>query len=90
MNLEALLQDESFAKAVENAENLDEIAGLFNSRGIDVSSSDIQKAMDAVQNGELSESNLEAVAGGVVTPVVVSAAIIGAYVFSKWKRTWKR
>lgn len=85
MNINELLHDEEFAKAVENSESLEDIVKLINSKGIEVSADDIQKAMDAAENGELSEDSLESVAGGVVTPVLVGIAI-GTYLLSKWGR----
>ena len=85
MNIEALLQDEAFAKEVNEAKNLEDVARLFNDKGIEVSAADIQKAMDSSDSGELSEENLEAVAGGLITPIV-AGAVIGAYLIGKmWK-----
>ena len=89
MDIETLLRDEDFSKEIEKANNLEEVAQLFNAKGIEVSAADIQKAIDASDDGEFTEGNLENVAGGLVTPVIAGAAI-GAYLIAKlWKRGWK-
>ena len=87
MNIHELLQDEEFAKAVDNADSLEDVVKLINSKGIEVSVEDIQKAMDAAESGELSEDSLESVAGGVVTPVLVGIAV-GVYLLSRWGRKY--
>ncbi len=83
MDIETLLHDEAFAKEIDKANNLEEIAQLFNDKGIEVSAADIQKAMDASDNGELNEESLEDVAGGV-TPVFAAVGIAAYLIARRW------
>ena len=89
MDIETLLQDESFTKRIDEANSLEEVALLFKEKGIEVSAADIQKAMDSSTSGELMEDSLESVAGGLATPII-ACAVIGAYLIARqWKRGWK-
>jgi len=84
MDIDALLHDQSFTKKIDEADSLEEVAQLFNDKGIEVTASDIQRAMDAAGNDELSEESLEDVAGGAAGILV--AAAIGAYLLYRWKK----
>ena len=83
MNIEGLLQDEVFAKEVENAGSLEEIAKLLNAKGIVISTDELQKAMDFAESGELSEDSLEDVAGGMLIPVPI---IITRWIINRLRR----
>lgn len=67
MDIEKLLQDEEFVKAIEAAEEDAEVIRLFGEKGITVTDEDVA-AFRAEAAGELSEKGLSEVAGGIIYP----------------------
>jgi predicted ribosomally synthesized peptide with nif11-like leader len=66
--IEELLANAEFADKLAQCETCDEIAALFGTEGIEVSSEELENAMAQVpalnENGEISEDDLEHVSGG--------------------------
>lgn len=63
--IKKLLSDDSFLKEFSETKSEKEAAELFVKHGVQVTESDIKK-MFAESSGELSDENLDSVAGGVV------------------------
>ncbi len=63
MSPEELLKDEEFVDRIREAKSLAEVVELFGSKGIEVTEAELKSALDD-QEGELTEDNLEGVAGG--------------------------
>ena len=63
MNPEELVKDEAFIDRIKKAESLAEIVEIFRSEGLDVTEAELKSMLDD-QEGELTEENLEGVAGG--------------------------
>ena len=60
-----LMQDEQFKSKLSDAENLDEMAVLFQNEGIQVTGADLEAALEnQLTSEELTEESLENVAGG--------------------------
>lgn len=87
MNIEDLLQDAEFTKQVENAERLDDVVELLNKKGFEVTAEDLTNALKAA-NGELSEENLEDVAGG--TSLAIKAGVIAGKAVGYWIKKYGR
>ena len=86
MTIEELSKDSEFLKKIENAKGADEIIALFKDKGIDVTKEDLEKIAAMPESGELSEADMENVAGGILLgpsllPIsyIVARAIIKAY-----------
>ena len=58
-----LLNDKELVAKLENAENAQEVSELLAGKGVEISAEQIEAVM-AKDQGELSEENLENVAGG--------------------------
>ena len=58
-----LLNDKDLVAKLENAENAQEVSELLAGKGVEISAEQIEAVM-AKDQGELSEENLENVAGG--------------------------
>ncbi len=66
MNLEELLNDVGFAAQLEAVKDDPEaMAKLFNEKGIEVTAEELRQAMEMMEKEELSEAELEDVAGGI-------------------------
>lgn len=63
MEVNALLRDAELADALSNAKDSAEIAGLLQSRGLDVSAEEVECVFSS-ELGELDERELEFVTGG--------------------------
>lgn len=63
MNIEELMQDESFIEEIKNVTSAEELTELLCSKGIDVTVDQIKAAM-AEADGELDENALDSIAGG--------------------------
>ena len=61
--VQALMQDEQFKEKLSQAEDLEAMAALFRNEGFEITGEDLKAAVEQ-QDGELSEENLENVAGG--------------------------
>ncbi len=66
MSIEELLRDDEFVKDLEAAERDSDVLELFNRHGIEITEADIKAIRIENSNGELSEENLEEVAGGML------------------------
>lgn len=74
--VQKLMEDEQFKVKLANAQDLDEMAALFQSEGIQVTGSDLEAAaMMSQDDEELDEEKLESVAGGLA-PIIVAGIII--------------
>ena len=63
---DSILHDKDLVARLENAESAEELSALLAEKGVEISPEKIDEVMAElpVQEGELSESDLEAVAGG--------------------------
>ena len=67
--LNTLLEDEVFLNKILNAENPEEVSALFAENGITLSVKEVEilrSRLESADNNELSEDQLENVAGGAV------------------------
>jgi predicted ribosomally synthesized peptide with nif11-like leader len=81
--IEELMANTEFTDKLSQCETCDEIAVLFGTEGIEVSGEELETAMERVaaqnENGELSEENLEQVAGGVLATALAIVQIGAPY-----------
>ena len=80
MKLEELMQNEEFTAKLEKAKDLDEVLAMLKEQGIELSKENLETAVRQLDESELDESSLEAVAGGSV----FSSVIAGARALAKW------
>ena len=75
VTLEELVQNEEFMRQCREADSIDAVAKLFSNQGIAVTEEELEKLM--VPDDELSEEDLENVAGGIkkLTPDPVQVII---------------
>jgi len=64
MNLEELSKDQELKNRIENAESLAEVVEIFREKGIEVTEAQLEAAMKDTSD-EISESDLQNVAGGI-------------------------
>ena len=91
--LEEAVKDAAFVEALKNAETPEEAQKVFASKGIDYSIEEVKAIAAGIQgdDGELSEENLEAVAGGSVLATIAGVVkivdgIVGTIsIVKKWK-----
>ena len=82
--IKEIFSDEAFLKSLSEMENAEEVQAALKEKGLDLSIDDIlkiQKTLTSQENGELSEDEMENVAGGfAITAGIVSAigGVIGA------------
>ena len=84
-----LKQDETFLKSIAEAETAEEMAALFTKKGFETSANDIENILGSAINekGELNETQLESVSGGVAWWVVPAILIaIGIYGKMKYRK----
>ena len=74
-------QDASLREALKAATDLDGRIAAFRAAGLDVTAQDIANAKASAQQGELSDADLERVAGGNIPEwVAVGVAVLAAFV----------
>ena len=82
--IKEIFSDEAFLKSLAEMETAEEVQAALKEKGLDLSIDDIlkiQKTLTSQENGELSEDEMENVAGGfAITAGIVSAiaGVIGA------------
>ena len=94
--LNALLEDEAFLNKMLNAENPEQVSALFAENGITMSAKEVEilrSRLENTDNDELSEDQLENVAGGVdldlIDDVLKSVVKVGERLFdSISRRRW--
>lgn len=69
MSIEELLKDEGFVRELEAVEKDADVIALFNRNGIAVTEEELKALRSEYGEKELSEDNLEEVAGGRMLPV---------------------
>ena len=91
--LNALLEDEAFLNKMLNAENPEQVSALFAENGITMSAKEVEILRSRLENadgGELSEDQLENVAGGVdldlIDDVLNSIVKVGERLFDSISR----
>lgn len=73
--VKALMENEAFKAKLEAANDLDEMATVFQAEGINVTGADMETIAANIQGAdELTEENLDAVAGGI--SAIVALGII--------------
>ena len=83
--IKTLFENEAFVEKFTNAEDLSEIKQLFADNGVEMSDDEVKQFVEAVLSlaekgvGEMSEDQLDNVAGGFVGWVVlgVAAGVVG-------------
>jgi predicted ribosomally synthesized peptide with nif11-like leader len=63
MTTKELLKDESFVKKVSGMKSVEDVQKAFADKGVSISIDELKK-MQKAANGELSDGDLESVAGG--------------------------
>lgn len=94
--LNALLENEAFIEKILNAENPEQVSALFAENGVTLSVKEVEilrSRLENTDNDELSEDQLENVAGGVdldlIDDVLKSAVKIGERLYdSISRRRW--
>ena len=96
----AAVEDRAFLEKIVGMDSVEDVQAAFKKdKGIEISAEDleaIQKVVEEKMDGELSEDDLENVAGGiaVTTAVAVGTIVVGGLVelssaVSKWtRRRW--
>ena len=90
----ALLQDKAFTEKLTSAESADDVSALFKAEGVELTPADImtiKSRLEAKESGELSEDDLENVAGGVMDLIddALNAFVdAGSWLYSKVSRRW--
>lgn len=87
-----LWEDEEFVDAFANAKTEDEIIQLLSNNGVEITEEEVAKIKDfAGQQNELNEEELEDVAGGIATSLVLltAATAIALGLYRQWL-AWKR
>lgn len=87
------VEDQEFLKKVVNLETPEEVQAAFKQdKGIDISLDEInniQKMVgEKVDGGELSEDDLENVAGGSVSVAVIGAVVAGVVALGNAVNNW--
>lgn len=94
--LNALLEDEAFINKILNAEDPEQVSALFAENGVTLSVKEVEilrSRLENTDNDELSEDQLENVAGGVdldlIDDVLKSVVKVGERLFdSISRRRW--
>lgn len=94
--LNALLEDEAFINKILNAEDPEQVSALFSENGVTLSVKEVEILRSRLENtdsDELSEDQLENVAGGVdldlIDDVLKSVVKVGERLFdSISRRRW--
>ena len=80
MDLDSLLNDDRFASDVSAAKTPEEIAVLFTEKGFEMTADDVVALLKA-DTGELSEDDLDHVAGGIG---LGKYAVLGGVALIQW------
>lgn len=73
--VKTLMENEAFKAKLEAANDLDEMAAVFQAEGINVTGADMETIAANIQSAdELTEENLDAVAGGMA-PIIALGII---------------
>ena len=73
---------EALKEKLDKAETLDEVLLACNEEGVEITKGDLEAAADAATSDQLTESDLENVAGGCAV-VAVAIAIYAYWKFSR-------
>ena len=76
MNLQDLQKDEEFMALIQANPDLVAISAALRARGVEISAEELRKGFATLENGELSEDDLEEVAGGRANLVAFGPLII--------------
>lgn len=90
-----LFQNKAFVEKTAACETVEEVLALVKAEGVEVTREEFDSVMDAIaeingaQEGELDEAELDQVAGGLATAIVVAlisagAAVVGGGFTLKW------
>lgn len=80
MAIQKLLETEDFVETLCATTNEEEVQELFRNNGVEISGEEIDNLARAIEigarNGELSDDDLEEVAGGLLIPVPIAPSLI--------------
>ena len=90
-----LFQNKAFVEKTAACETVEEVLALVKAEGVEVTREEFDSVMDAIaeingaQEGELDEAELDQVAGGLATAIVVAlisagAAVVGGGITLRW------
>ncbi len=96
--IKELFSDEAFVSSIMEMENPEDVQKALSAKGLELSLAEIKAIQEALSSneGELSEDELEDVAGGVAFTAIISALIIGgaaaggAFTAGKAVHKWTR
>ena len=74
---------EALKEKLDKAETLDEVLLACNEEGVEITKGDLEAAADAATSGQLTESDLENVAGGCAALAITALAIYAYWKFSR-------
>lgn len=75
--VKTLMQDEMFKQKLAEANSFDEMATAFQNEGFQVTGAELEEAYESQQKGEeISEKDLENVAGGFTFTGIIIAGVI--------------
>ena len=69
MTIEELSKDSEFLAKIQSAKGADEVVALFRDKGFEVTEAQLKALITGEDSGELSESDMESVAGGIIRPL---------------------
>ena len=79
------------AERIANATSVDEVLEAFRSEGVDITEADLQQYAETVKsNGEISESDLENVAGGGLLTWAIGAAYSAVWAITPGKNNQQK
>ena len=94
--LKQVLADESFVASLLDLETPQEVQAALKEKGIDLELADIEavkRSVEQAQDGELSDDDLEDVAGGSIsigTVIAIGAAIVSVVKLAGKVHEWTR
>ena len=87
MTVEELLKDRKFTEKLDSlGENVDDVVRLFAEYGVEADAEMIRAQLEKLESGELTENDLEDVAGGCAAFVIVTCTAIAVYLYYRYRQ----
>ncbi len=74
--IEALFGNQEFVEKLAAMETIDDMAEALQAEGVEITANELEAALvraQKVQDGEMSEDDLDNVSGGIITPLLIAA-----------------